>query len=105
MAQDFQFIRLSFPVAAQEEVAVRLLRALAVPLGAHASRVRPDTKLEELIAWAEGSGTVDFILAVEDGIGEDAGWLSGYFERIRFRELVESVCDRKQKAIGCPHAM
>jgi hypothetical protein len=90
---------LSFPVAAHKKVAVRLLRALAVPLGHHARRFRPDTKLEEQITWAEGSATVDFILAVEDGIGEGAGWLSDDLERMTFRELVESVCDRKQKAI------
>jgi hypothetical protein len=96
MAEDFQFIRLLFPVPAQEEAAVRLLRALAIPLVHHVGLLRPETKVEEMISWAEAEGadTVEFIMALEGGIGMEVDLLSESFERMPYREVVEHVCER-----------
>ena|ERR1035438_2533425 len=101
MAQDFQYIRLLFPDAAQEQVAVRLLRALAEPLGYRAEQVRPETKLSDIIAWAEAEGAdaVDLVTAFEEGIGMEADLLPDDFERMTVREIVEYVCASVQRAI------
>ena len=82
MTQDFRFIRLLFPGAAQEQVAVRLLRALAAPLGHQAGQVRPETTLGEIMTWAEagGVGAVELVTALEDGVGMEADLLPHDFE-------------------------
>jgi hypothetical protein len=97
MAQDFQTIRLLFPVPAHEKAAVRLLRALAVLVGDYADQVRPETKVEEIMARAEAGGadTVEFITALEAGIGMEADSLADGFEQMTFREVVEVVCERE----------
>ena len=101
MAQDFQFIRLLFPDAGQEQVAVRLLRALAAALGDRADQVRPETKLVDIVAWAEAEGadTVELVTAIEDGAGMEADLLPDDFERMTVREIVEYVCARGQRAV------
>jgi hypothetical protein len=101
MAQDFQFIRLLFPDAAREQVAVRLLRALAAPLGRQADQVRPETKLDEIITWAEteGADAVELVTALEEGVGMEADLLPGDFGRMTVREIVEYVCANEKRAI------
>jgi hypothetical protein len=96
MAEDFQFIRLLFPLQQQEEAAVRLLRALTRPLGHHAILIRPETKVEEMVAWAEAEGTdtVDLVAAFDAGMGVEADSLADGLERMTFRELVERACEK-----------
>lgn len=96
MVEDFQKIRLLFPVPAHEKVAVRLLRTLASPLGRHADRVCPETSVEQLSVWAADAGTdtVDFVRALEVGADMELDFLADALEGMTFRELVENVCNR-----------
>jgi hypothetical protein len=101
MVQNYQFLRLLFPDARQERVAVRLLGALAAPLGDQVDQVRPNTTLEGIsaLAGAAGTGTVEFISALEDGIGMEADLLPDDFERMTVRDLVEYVCAKEHRTI------
>jgi hypothetical protein len=100
MAQNYQFVRLLFPDAAQERVAVRLLGALAAPLGDQANQVRPDMTLERIraLAGAAGADTVEFVSALEDGIGMEMDLLPHDFERMTVRGVVEYVCAKGPRA-------
>jgi hypothetical protein len=96
MVEDFQVIRLLFPIPAHEEMAVGFLRALASPLGGYADQVRPETRVEQIAAWAAigGNDTAGFVTALESGAGTELDFLVDELEKMTFRELVENVCNR-----------
>src|SRR5262245_55034713 len=85
------FIRLFFPIPAEEEIAVRLARVLAPLLGDQVAQLRPDTTLAEIFHWAElcSLDVVELVVSLELELGSDVDELLEDLDQTTFRELVE----------------
>jgi hypothetical protein len=88
---DMAFMRLLFVEPAQEKVAYAWAERLADLFGAQALKLRPETKLAELLRWAVLAevDAMDFTMVFEPELHLDLARFLNEADTITFREMVE----------------
>lgn len=94
------FLRLLFNSPKEEDFAIRCAQFLARIVGERITLLRPDTKWSEIIEWFGPSSAHGALLAIalhkEFGVAPNEILANPEFTT--FRDFVEYVCDREDKA-------
>ena len=96
---DVSFIRLLFPDAVEEEIAHRWAARLAVLIAAGAFKLRPETRLIEIMTWCMAArvDSFDFLVVFEPELGMDFARFLDDYEHATFREMVQYCANRSRK--------
>src|SRR5262245_20359164 len=101
-AVDVSFIRLLFPDVVEEQIAWRWAARLAVLIDAGALKLRPETRLIEIMTWAMAArvDTMNFVVVFEPELGMDLTRFLDDYETATFREMVQYCANRFRKQAG-----
>jgi hypothetical protein len=92
---NMEFIGIFFPVALEEEIALRWARRLGALLGARALELRPETTLTEMLGWAaeRRAGGFDFTLVFEPELRRHLKAFLADSDAFTFRDMVRWVAN------------